>query len=97
MRFEHQQRKEGGKAEPAEIASAPRPIRSMARRHPGSLELMPEIGALNKRGYTIAETAAKTDFTHDYIGAVCYLLEHGEERLLAAVERVPAHRSDLIR
>jgi ParB family chromosome partitioning protein len=29
----------------------------------------------------------KIDFTPDYIAAICYLLEHGEERLLAAVER----------
>jgi ParB family chromosome partitioning protein len=34
-----------------------------------------------------AEIAAKTDFTPDYIAAICYLLEHGEERLLVAVER----------
>ena len=27
------------------------------------------------------------DFTPDYIAAICYLLEHGEERLLAAVTR----------
>ena len=37
--------------------------------------------------YNNAEIAAKTDFTPDYIAAICYLLEHGEERLLAAVER----------
>src|SRR5271156_215563 len=38
-------------------------------------------------GYTNTEIAAKIDFTPDYIAAICYLLEHGEERLLAAVER----------
>jgi hypothetical protein len=27
----------------------------------------------------------KIDFTPDYIAAICYLLEHGEESLLAAV------------
>jgi ParB family chromosome partitioning protein len=48
---------------------------------------MREIGALKDRGYTIAEIAAKIDFTPDYIAAICYLLEHGENRLLAAVER----------
>src|SRR6202008_1074678 len=53
----------------------------------GSLELMRAIGALKERGYTNAEIAVKTDFTPDYIAAVCYLLEHGEERLLVAVER----------
>jgi len=37
--------------------------------------------------YTNTEIATKIDFTPDYIAAICYLLEHGEERLLAAVER----------
>ena len=40
-----------------------------------------------ERGYTNAEIAAKIHFTPDYIAAICYLLEHGEERLLVAVER----------
>ena len=48
---------------------------------------MREIGALKERGYTNTEIGAKIDFTPDYIAAICYLLEHGEERLLAAVER----------
>ena len=26
------------------------------------------------------------DFTPDYIATICYLLDHGEKRLLAAVE-----------
>jgi ParB family chromosome partitioning protein len=37
--------------------------------------------------YNNAEIAAKIDFTLDCIASICYLLEHGEERLLAAVER----------
>jgi ParB/RepB/Spo0J family partition protein len=70
-------------------------VENLARRHPGSLELMREIGALKERGYNSAEIAAKTDFTPDYIAAICYLLEHGEERLLVAVERgvMPANES----
>src|SRR5712671_5450357 len=62
-------------------------VENLARRHPGSLELMREIGALKERGHNNAEIAAKIDFTADYIAAICYLLEHGEERLLVAVER----------
>jgi ParB family chromosome partitioning protein len=62
-------------------------VENLARHHPGSLELMREIGALKGRGYNNAEIAAKTDFTPDYIAAICYLLEHGEERLVIAVER----------
>ena len=45
------------------------------------------INVERKRRYTNAEIAAKIDFIVDYIAAICYLLEHGEERLLAAVER----------
>ena len=37
--------------------------------------------------YTNAEITAKIDFTPDYAAAICYLLEHGEERLLIAIER----------
>jgi ParB family chromosome partitioning protein len=62
-------------------------VENLARRHPGSIELMREIGVLKERGYTIAEISAKIDFTPDYVAAICYLLEHGEERLLVAVER----------
>jgi ParB family chromosome partitioning protein len=62
-------------------------VENLARRHPGSLELMREIGTLKERGYTNTEIAAKIDFTADYIAAICYLLEHGEERLLVAIER----------
>ena len=62
-------------------------VENLARRHPRSLELIREIGILKDRGYTNPEIAAKIDFTPDYIAAVCYLLEHGEERLLVAVER----------
>src|SRR5712672_2663375 len=62
-------------------------VENLARRHPGSVELMREIGSLKERGYNNAEIAAKIDFTADYIAAVSYLLEHGEERLLTAVER----------
>src|SRR6202045_2758610 len=62
-------------------------VENLARRHPGSLELMREIGALKERGYNNAEIARKIDFPPDYIAAICYLLEHGEERLVIAVER----------
>src|ERR1700730_11044662 len=45
------------------------------------------VAANDVRQYTNPEIAAKIDFTPDYIAAVCYLLEHGEERLLVAAER----------
>jgi ParB family chromosome partitioning protein len=48
---------------------------------------MREIGTLRTRGYSTGEIAAKTDFSEEYINAICYLLDHGEERLLAGIER----------
>jgi ParB family chromosome partitioning protein len=67
-------------------------VENLARRHHSSLELMREIGALRERGYSTNEIAAKIDFSGEYVSAICYLLDHGEERLIAAVERgvVPA-------
>jgi ParB family chromosome partitioning protein len=62
-------------------------VENLARRNPRSLELMREIGSLKNRGYNNAEIAGKIDFSPDYVGAICFLLEHGENRLLVAVER----------
>jgi ParB family chromosome partitioning protein len=62
-------------------------VENLARRHHSPIELMREIGALRTRGYSTGEIAAKTDFSDEYVNAICYLLDHGEERLLTAVER----------
>lgn len=62
-------------------------VENLARRHHTPLELLREIGSLKERGYSIGEIAEKTDFSNEYIYALCYLLEHGEKRLLAAIER----------
>jgi ParB family chromosome partitioning protein len=62
-------------------------VENLARRNHTSIELMSEIGTLKQRGYSIPEIAAKTDFSTEYIYAICYLLENGEERLLNGVER----------
>ncbi len=62
-------------------------VENLARRQHTPLELVREIGALRKRGYSMGEIAKKTDFSTEYVHAICHLLEHGEERLLSAVER----------
>jgi ParB family transcriptional regulator, chromosome partitioning protein len=62
-------------------------VENLARRQHTSLELVSEIGALKERGYSLADIARKTDFSPEYIWAICFLLEHGEERLIRAVER----------
>lgn len=62
-------------------------VENLARRHHSPVELVRAIGALQERGYSHAEIATKVDFSVEYIKAVCYLLEHGEEKLINAVER----------
>jgi ParB family chromosome partitioning protein len=67
-------------------------VENLARRQHTPIELMREIGALRDRGYAIAEIARKTDFSDEYVYAICFLLDNGEDRLLAGVERgvIPA-------
>ncbi|WP_294542149.1 plasmid partitioning protein RepB C-terminal domain-containing protein [uncultured Rhodoblastus sp.] len=62
-------------------------VENLARRQCSSLEFVREIASLRERGYSIAEIAAKTDFSEEFIKAVFYLFDHGEERLLAGVEK----------
>lgn len=62
-------------------------VENLARRQHSPLELMGQIGALKQRGYSLAEIAAKTDLSPEYVWAICHLIENGEERLLKAVER----------
>lgn len=62
-------------------------VENLARRQHSPLELVREIAVLRDQGYSITEIALKTDFSDEYIYAVCYLLEHGEEKLLAGVEK----------
>jgi ParB family chromosome partitioning protein len=62
-------------------------VENLARRQHTPLELVRAIGSLRERGYTHQEIAAKVDFGPEYVGAICYLLENGEEKLINAVER----------
>ena len=62
-------------------------VENLARRQHTPLELIHAIDDLKKRGYSHQEIASKVDFTTEYVASICYLLEHGEEKLLNAVER----------
>lgn len=62
-------------------------VENLARRQHTPLELVRSIGALRERGYSYQEIAAKVDFSPEYVYAICYLLENGEEKLINAVER----------
>jgi ParB family transcriptional regulator, chromosome partitioning protein len=61
-------------------------VENLARRLPSSMEFIQEIGSLRER-YSPAQIAAKTGFSQEYIHAIGYLLDHGEERLLMGMER----------
>jgi ParB family transcriptional regulator, chromosome partitioning protein len=61
-------------------------VENIARRHPSSIELLREITSLNSRGYTVTQIAKKIDVAASYVGGIIYLLKHGEERLLGALE-----------
>jgi ParB family chromosome partitioning protein len=62
-------------------------VENLARRQHTPLELVRAIGILRERGYSLGDIAEKVDFSQDYVKAICYLLENGEEKLINAVER----------
>jgi ParB family chromosome partitioning protein len=68
-------------------------VENIARRSPDSLELVRSIAALEQRGYSPAEIAAKVGVTERYVRDLLRLHAKGEELLLAAVERgeLPIH------
>ncbi len=62
------------------------PVENIARRVQRPIDVMNEIGALRKRGYTEAEISRKIGITSGWVSMIVTLLERGEERLLSAVE-----------
>lgn len=64
---------------------------NIARRKYRALELLSGIGLLKDKGYTASEIATKIGLSTPYIRDILTLIEHGEERLLAAVqnEQIP--------
>lgn len=61
-------------------------VENIARRQHRPIDLMHEIGSLNKRGYSDAEIAQKIGVTASWVNTIVTLLNNGEERLVAAVE-----------
>jgi ParB family transcriptional regulator, chromosome partitioning protein len=62
-------------------------VENIARRRHTTTELLKEISALKGRGYAAEAISIKLDLDIAYIYAITHLLEHGEERLIDAVER----------
>jgi len=61
-------------------------VENIARRQHPAIELMRQIGSLHERKYTPIQIAEKVGVTTSWVDDVVNLIEHGEERLLAAVE-----------
>ena len=61
-------------------------VENIARRQHPAIELMRQIGSLHERSYTTIQIAEKVGVTTKWVDDVVNLIEHGEERLLAAVE-----------
>lgn len=61
-------------------------VENVARPQHRSVDLMREVGALRKRGYSDAEVAQKIGVTPSWVNMIVGLLEKGEERLIRAVE-----------
>lgn len=84
----------GEKGIPALVRELPEPdcmlmslIENIARRKHPPLELMREIGRLVERGHSEASVAERTGYSPRSVRHILTLLNCGEERLLAAVER----------
>lgn len=61
-------------------------VENMARRHHRSMDLLQGVEILKRQGYDSKAIAQKIGMTADYINDVAFLLDHGEQRLLMAVE-----------
>jgi ParB family transcriptional regulator, chromosome partitioning protein len=62
-------------------------VENLARCPHGSVELLSEVERLAASGYSMDQVAAKLGFSPGYVRDVWYLLKHGEERLLVAVDK----------
>lgn len=61
-------------------------VENCARRQHRAIDLMQEVGALRKRGYSDRQIAEKIGVSPEYVNMIAGLLERGEERLVSAVE-----------
>ena len=62
-------------------------IENMARRKHSNRDLLMAIRVMEERGYSPTQIAAKTGMNKVYVDGILVLLNNGEDRLIAAVER----------
>lgn len=61
-------------------------VENIARRLHRPIDVMREVGALKKRGYSDAEISKKIGVASSWVSKVVTLLERGEDRLVSAVD-----------
>lgn len=61
-------------------------VENIARRQHRPIDSMQEIASLHKRGYSDAKIGQKIGVSASWVSMIVTLLEHGEERLVVAVE-----------
>ena len=61
-------------------------VENCARRHHPPIDLIREIETLRNRGYDDRKIGKKIGVSTEYVSSISGLLEHGEERLVSAVE-----------
>lgn len=61
-------------------------VENIARRQHRPIDIMQEVGALRRRGYSDGKIGEKIGCTASWVNMIVTLLERGEERLVAAVE-----------
>lgn len=59
---------------------------NIARRKASPIETVSTIMRLKNLGYNVEEIVSKVDLTKEYVTGIITLMEHGEQRLVSAVE-----------
>lgn len=62
-------------------------VENLTRRTPSCLELARDLFGLKERGHSLSAIAALTGVSESYVVQLIRLIENGEDRLVAAVER----------
>jgi len=61
-------------------------VENIARKKPSTMETVRQLAMLRDRGYSHTDIGHKTGIAVNYVSALIHLFDHGEERLLTAVE-----------
>ncbi len=62
-------------------------VENYAYHRPSSMELVRRLGTMRDHGDTAAQIAKKVNLNKHYVTQLLHLLDHGEERLICAVEQ----------